>query len=409
MTTGPTAAPSRKICMLAYWDSPTALPPMFNHAVSLAAAGFEVEMICLAPQSATAVHEVQAPGFRVTQLRIRTRRVFFALLGPGTLHRSLAALQYALSYVEFVTKALAAAFRSRAAVYEANDLPPLLPAVVAARLRGKPVVYRAHELWSEATPHVRFASFWRLMERSLVPRCDHVVTPEENRSRIYEEELGARRPALTVRNCPPYRSPIESTRLRDELTRRGTRWSTIALYQGLVDSMRCVEEIAEATRLFDDGVVLVVIGSGFGRWANPAAALAAYERIVVLPPVRYEDLLPYTASADIGILLYRNDCRNNYYCAPNKLFEYMMMGLPMIAADYPGMKPLVEGEGVGVCVDPASPRAIAAAVNRLAADRDGRARMKVKGLQLSRDRYNWAVESTALLRLYRSLASADAS
>ncbi len=50
-------------------------------------------------------------------------------------------------------------------VYEANDLPPLLAAVVAAKLRGKPVVYRAHELWSEATPNVRFAAFWRFMER----------------------------------------------------------------------------------------------------------------------------------------------------------------------------------------------------------------------------------------------------
>jgi glycosyltransferase involved in cell wall biosynthesis len=409
MNTAPSAAGTRKVCLLAYWDMPSALPPMFNHAVSLAAAGFDVEMICLAPQSAAAVREAPVSAFAVTRLHIRTRRAFFALLGGATLHRSLTALQYGFSYVEFVAKALAAALRSRADVYEANDLPPLLPAVVAAKLRGKPVVYRAHELWSEAAPRVRFARFWRLMERSLVPRCDYVITPEEHRSRIYEEELGAKRPALTVRNCPPYRTPIESTRLREELTRRGTRWSTIALYQGLVDSMRCVEEIAEASRFFDDGVVLVIIGSGFGQWANPAAALASYERIVVLPPVRYEDLLPYTASADMGILLYRNDCRNNYYCAPNKLFEYMMMGLPMIAADYPGMKSLVEGEGVGICVDSSSPQAIAAAVNRLAADPDGRTRMKARGLQLSRERYNWAIESTALLRLYRGLASADAS
>ena len=76
-------------------------------------------------------------------------------------------MQYVASYVEFLTKATVAAFRSRADVYEANDLPPLLAAVVAARLRGRPVVYRAHELWSEANPNVPFAAFWRLMERTL--------------------------------------------------------------------------------------------------------------------------------------------------------------------------------------------------------------------------------------------------
>ena len=408
MTTAPRAARNRRICMLAYWDSPTALPPMVNLGVSLAAAGFNAELICLAPHSTPASPEVLVPGLRITRLRIRSRRWFHAIFGTATAHRGVAAVQYVASYVEFVTKAVVAALRSRADVYEANDLPPLLPAVVSARLRGKPVVYRAHELWSEATPNVRFAAFWRFMERSLVPRCDYVVTPEENRSRIYEAELGARRPPITVRNCPPYRPPIASSRLRDELRRRGIRCSTIVLYQGLVDSGRCIEEIAQATRFFDDGVVLVIMGTGFGKWASPATALAGYERIVVLPPVPYKELVPYTASADIGILLYRNDCRNNYYCAPNKLFEYMMMGLPMIAANYPGMLPLVKGEGVGLCVDPESPKAIAAFVNLLAADPDRRERMRGNGLRLSRDRYNWEIESPPLLQLYGSLASTDA-
>jgi len=79
----------------------------------------------------------------------------------------------------------------------------------------------------------------------------------------------------------------------------------------------------------------------------------------------------------------------------------------MIAADYPGMVPLVEGHGVGLCVDPQSPRAIADAVNRLAADPDGHERMRGNGLRLSKDRYNWEVESAPLLQLYGSLVSTD--
>jgi glycosyltransferase involved in cell wall biosynthesis len=102
--------------------------------------------------------------------------------------------------------------------------------------------------------------------------------------------------------------------------------------------------------------------------------------------------------------LYRNDCRNNYYCAPNKLFEYMRMGLPMVAANYPGIRLLVEGEGVGFCVDPASPGEIATALNRLAADPAHRERMRLNGLRLSKDRYIWEVESAPLLQRYRSLA-----
>jgi glycosyltransferase involved in cell wall biosynthesis len=235
-----------------------------------------------------------------------------------------------------------------------------------------------------------------------------VVTPDEHRGRIYREEYGALRPPLTVRNCPPYRPPLESTRLRDELDRRAMSFSTIVLYQGLVDSMRCIEEIAEATRSFDDGVVLVILGRGFGAWADPASRLRGYERIVILPRVPYDELAPYTASADIGILLYRNDCRNNYYCAPNKVFEYMMMGLPIVAPAFPGMVPLVEGEDVGVCVNPADPKEIAAAVNELARNGEARRRMKANGLRLAKERYCWQIEFGPLLDRYRALLGRSA-
>lgn len=401
---GPAPARAPRVCMLTYAESPSWFPPLLHEGASLARAGVEVEALCLEAATATAPSppEVHAPGFTTRRITLRARRLFRS--GPGSrVPRALAALQPVASYAEFVARALARALASGADVYEAHDLPPLLPAVLAAKLRGKPVVYRAHELWSEAHAKVRFARAWRLLDRALVPRCDLVVTPDEGRSAIYRDELGARAAPLTIRNCPPYRPPLASTVLRDELARRGVPCSTVVLYQGLVDSMRCVEEIAEASRSFDEGVVLVVVGGGFGRWSDPAAALAAYERVVVLPRVPYEQLAPITASADVGVLLYRNDCRNNYLCAPNKVFEYMMMGLPMIAPSYPGMLRLVQGEDVGLCVDPADPREIAAAVNRLARDPGARARMRANGLRLSRDRYNWELESRPLLERHRAL------
>jgi hypothetical protein len=117
--------------------------------------------------------------------------------------------------------------------------------MVSATAAGRPVVYRAHELWSEATPDVPFAGFWR--PHGARPRAEMRPgrDPEESRSRIYAAELGARRPPLTIRNCPPYRPPVESTRLRDQLRQRGIQHATIVLYQGLVDSGRCIEEIAD--------------------------------------------------------------------------------------------------------------------------------------------------------------------
>jgi glycosyltransferase involved in cell wall biosynthesis len=389
-----------RVYIVTFGDSASSLPPLLHEGLSLAAAGFEVESIHGAsPSSGTDTH---APGFTSRRFSLHTRRFFRALFGDAAGGGVLAAQQL-LSYGEFVLRAFAAATGARADVYEAHDLPALLPTVLAAKIRGKPVLYHANELFPETHARVRFAWFWRALERTLVPCCDDVITPDEHRGRIYVEEYRAARMPLTVRNCPPYRPPIDSTELRDQLAQRGVGFSSVVLYQGLVDSMRCIEEIADATRSFDPGVVLAVFGSGFGKWGNPAARLAGYDRIVVLPRVPYREVARYTAGADMGILLYRNDCRNNYYCAPNKLFEYMMMGRPVIAPRFPGLVPLVEGEGVGLCVDPADPVEIAAAVNRLARDPELRARMRANALRLSRDRYNWEAEFRPLLERYLSL------
>lgn len=390
--------------MVTYVESPALLPPMLNEGLSLAGAGFEVEALCLDSADTRAPVEEHAPGFTARRVPIWTRRLFHAVIGRGRARGPVAAAQWGLTYAEYVAKALVRALASGADSYEAHDLPPLLPAVLAAKLRRRPVVYRAHELWSETHAKVRFAGFWRLLDRALVPRCDEVVTPDERRSAIYRDEFRAQRTPLTIRNCPPWRPPLSSTALRDELRRRGVAASTVVLYQGLVDSMRCIEELAEASRSFDDGVVLVIVGSGGGRWADPAAALAGVPRVVALPRVPYPDLPALTASADVGVLLYRNDCRNNYLCAPNKVFEYMMMGLPVVAPRFPGIRALVEGGEVGVCVDPEDPAEIAVAVNRLARDPSARARMAANGLRLSRERYNWEREVEPLLARHGDLA-----
>jgi glycosyltransferase involved in cell wall biosynthesis len=392
--------------MVTYVESPTMTPPMLHEGLSLARAGFEVEALCLDSAEARAPVERLAPGFTARRVPIWSRRAFHAVLGRGRARGAVAAAQWGLTYLEYVGKALAHALASGADSYEAHDLPPLLPAVLAAKLRRRPVLYRAHELWSETHARVRFARFWRLLDRALVPHCDEVVTPDERRSAIYRDEFRARHTPLTVRNCPPWRAPAESTALREELRRRGVHASTVVLYQGLVDSMRCIEELAEASRAFDHGVVLTVVGSGTGRWANPAAALAGHPRVVVLGRVPYAELPALTASADLGVMLYRNDCRNNYLCAPNKVFEYMMMGLPVVAPGFPGIRALVEGEDVGLCVDPEDPAEIAAAVNRLARDATARARMRGNGLRLSRERYNWELEVRPLLARHGDLAGA---
>ena len=399
----PTEFAGKKIVMLLYLSTPAYLPPMHHEAVSLARAGAEVTAICWSTDPSAPPVELLAERFTLRRMPFRSLRIIEKLFGLSPSNRLRAAAQYLLTYAEFTLRGFARAWREKGDLYEAHDLPTLLPMALAAALRRKPLVYYAHELYPEMHKRVTFAGAWKRLERFLVPHADLVVTPEPNRSEIYAREYGARRTPLAVMNCPPYREPIVSTKLHDALGERGVRARTIVLYQGLFDDSRCIEELVAAAGLFDDGVVLVLMGSGFQKWKDPAKVVGASEHIVVLPRVDYHQLPLYTASADIGVLLYRNDCRNNYYCAPNKVHEYMMMGLPMVTVDFPGIRSLVEKEGIGLCVDPENPDAIARAVNLFARDKDLYAGTKSRCLRAARERYAWEFEFETIRKAYSQL------
>jgi glycosyltransferase involved in cell wall biosynthesis len=402
-TSNGTRVSKSRICAITYLSKPAHCPPFYHGAISFTKDGHDVFCICLLTDHSPEVHETIAPGFTVRRIALWSREFFFTLFGWPVRFRIASAIQHLFSYIEFVIKAAWRGCRHRGDLYEAHDLPALFPALLAAWPSGAPVVYHAHELYPEMNARVPLAGFWKWLERKLLPRARLVITPDEHRSRILQEEFGARELPLTIHNCPPYSEPISSTDLPDRWRERGVEPSFIMLYQGLIASDRCIEEIITSVERYKPGVVLSLIGHGFGTWASPAEAIPRSDRIDIMPHVRYEDLMKYTASASAGFLFYRNTCRNNYYCAPNKLYEYMMMGLPIITCDYPGLRLVVEGEGIGLCVNPEDPEAIAGAVNRLVSHPDAYATMKANCLRLAKTRYNWEQEFALLRPKYDEL------
>jgi glycosyltransferase involved in cell wall biosynthesis len=153
-------------------------------------------------------------------------------------------------------------------------------------------------------------------------------------------------------------------------------------------------------------VCLVLMGRGFEeyttRLSHLIGELRLQRRVFLHPYVPYHLLHEYSCSADIGILLYRNDCRNNYYCAPNKLYEYLQAGLPVITSAFPGLLPVVEALDIGRCVDPESPAEIAKAIRALCQDTEAATR-KERILTLAREKFRWEREFPNILRLYETL------
>jgi glycosyltransferase involved in cell wall biosynthesis len=364
-------------------------PPVRYEAQSLAKQGWEVQVLSIAERG-------RDPGAPPPGVDERIIPLLSRSLPSGAL--------MGVKYLELAVRQWQAARSWPADLYVAHDLPTLLPALSAARRRSAPVAYRVHELWTERR-RVPGRRVWRTMERRLARRADLVVAPTPERAEFLRERLKLGTLPLVVMNCPPLREPEAGDALRLMLNAAGYhaegRW--LVLYQGTIATSRCILEMLAATAALPADVLVVLMGPVDGQLKTglEAALRRAGQRVVLLPPVPADKVWPAVCSANAGLALYRPDSLNNRLCAPNKVFEYMMAGLPIIGSNSPGLEDLVKGNGVGVLVDPEDPQEIARGVVTVLGPEG--ASMGRRGRQLALERYNWGHQSAALLEAYTRL------
>jgi len=130
-------------------------------------------------------------------------------------------------------------------------------------------------------------------------------------------------------------------------------------------------------------------------------------RVHLLPPRPFDELVRTAAAATVGLVPVRNRSTSDYLGDTNKLFEYLMGGLPVVASDLPEIRRVVTAgrPAVGELFDPSSPASIAAAVRQVLADPDLYARRRVEARRLALELFNWKVEEQRLLDLYARLSS----
>jgi len=307
------------------------------------------------------------------------------------------------TYPLFWRRAKERLLATRPDAFHAHDLDVLWPAVRAARRLDVPLVYDSHELWIEQSSLVErpaIRTFWSLLERRLIGNAHRVIAVSESIARTLEDRY--RLEEVTVlRNLPLYRPSIESDRIRAELGLAADR--PVVLYQGGFLTENGLSEQIEAASGFGPAA-FVLIGDGPRETAlrQQVSRSALQDRVFFIPRVPFRELHSYTCSADLGLCLIKNAGRSFYYSMPNKLFEYLMAGLPVLASDFPEMRRVVAETGAGAVADPEDPEAIRTLVCRMLADGDQRQVYRRAALEAGQ-RYNWERESGRLTRLYAEL------
>lgn len=290
-------------------------------------------------------------------------------------------------------------------VYHAHDLDALWPASRAAGKRGVPLVYDSHELWTEQSSLVGpgrrgVRAFWSLLERHTVRRAHRVLTVCSSIARELEDRYDLPEVAV-LRNLPPRRQPVPGQRLRQTLGLTSDR--PLFLYQGgFLTANGLSEQIAAMCRV--DNADLVLLGDGPTEASLRAQVENAHlgDRVHFVPRVPFDELHEYTCSADVGLSLLRPTGASGRFSLPNKLFEYLQAGLPVIGADTPEIRQVLESTGAGVVVDATDPEAIGAALRSLRDDESRRAELAAAARRAAPD-YCWEGEAPRLLEIYAGL------
>ncbi len=298
---------------------------------------------------------------------------------------------------------------THADIYHAHDANALRVCSLAARRWGKPVLLDAHELplveryyqtrWYRRLMH---AIYVRQLKR-LLPRCVAAITVSPPIVDELQRRYGGPR-ADVVRNLPPYWRPRVSNRLRERLGLGPD--VRIALYQGALRENRALDRLVRAAPHLDPGVALVIMGDGPCRAAiaEQIEREGVSDRVKLLPAVPYAELLDWTASADLGLNVLPPDYSPSIrYCLPNKLFEYLMAGVPVLTSPLEAVVDVLRTYGAGSVVASLDPDVVARAINGMLADPDMLAQMRRNALAASARDLRWDAEQKHLLDLYRRI------
>lgn len=248
-------------------------------------------------------------------------------------------------------------------IYISNDLDTLLPNYLVSAIKRKPLIYDSHEYFT-GVPEIQNRPFvkkvWTSLERWIFPKLKTVITVNESIAGLYEEEYD--KPIHVVRNISDSSLP-EKIKSRQELGLPEDAF--IIINQGAgINVDRGMEEAIDALELLPTHVVLLIVGNGDAvpGLKKMAAEKGISERVIFKSKQPYLEMLQYTLNADCGLSLDKPLSPNYKFSLPNKLFDFIKSGIPMVVSSVVEVRKVVEQYQIGeVCIDH-NPQTLATAI-----------------------------------------------
>ncbi len=270
-----------------------------------------------------------------------------------------------LFYAEFNLRLFLFMIFKKADMLISNDLDTLLPNYLIHKFKNVPLVYDSHEYFTEVPELVyrkRTQAIWKFIERKLFPKLINIVTVNDSIADLFENDYGIR--PKVVRNIP------RSNQLEKKVSRNFLDLPDdkhILILQGSgINVQRGAEELIEAMQFVNDAVLLIV-GNGdvINILKDLVKKLGLAKKVIFKPRMSYHELMQYTALADLGLTLDKSTNLNYKFSLPNKLFDYIHAGVPVLSSSLPEIKKIITRYDVGDFIPDHNPKNIAQKINQM--------------------------------------------
>lgn len=284
----------------------------------------------------------------------------------------------------------------------ANDLDTLLPNFLIARIRNLRLVYDSHEYFTgvpelSGRPFVKW--IWTMIERNIFPHLKYVITVSDSIADLYDTCYGVK--PVVVRNVSPSSESLLPL-TREEIGIE-TRHLLLIIQGGGINIDKGGDELIDAVSLMQH-VSLIFAGSGdvVPLLKKKVLHLGLNGRIKFFPAMKWSELMRLTKSADAGLSLEKDTNINYRYSLPNKLFDYISAGIPVITGNLPEIRKIVESYDCGLIIPEITPAEISRAIIELRDNPELKKRLKQNSAKAFAE-LNWKNEQEKVISLYRRI------
>jgi glycosyltransferase involved in cell wall biosynthesis len=284
-------------------------------------------------------------------------------------------------------------------IYFSNDLDTLLPNFLLSKIKGSALIYDSHEYFTEVPELIgrdKVRAIWLRIESYILPKLKTMFTVNETLAKIYSEKYHI--PVHTVRNVPKLDGYKKNENIHNIRAKYGIAPTDyLLIYQGAVNKDRGLEELIEAFTYLPEVYHLLIIGSGDVHQTLLEKTIELkLKQLHFTGQISFCELAAYTIQADLGVSLEKSTNLNYRYALPNKVFDYLASGVPILVSPLTELCAILDKHDVGKLLPSHEPKIIAETIESIFANQNQLAIWKENTRKASEE-YCWEKEEKKLV------------